>query len=302
MNTLVPQGNQLPSDPAQLKDYYAKYAEEYAQSERKAGSSISLRNGIMSVGDQAIPGNQFAAIILDAVRINTFYRTAFNPQSVEPPTCYAIGRSDMEMAPHPDMAKAPWWFQPQSQTCSGCPHNQFGTARQGQGKACSNRRKFLLLVAGTYQQKQMGWELQPINNMEHYQTSPLLSLSIPPTSAAGWGAFVRDVAAKYQRPPFGVIARVYIYAHPKHGKEAVGFEMLAPLPDDWLPAVMPRLQEAQQDIMQGYEAPPQNQQQAPQAPGGGFRQPIGSPQPQQPAPQQGQWPQQPVGGWPPANS
>lgn len=260
-------GPQLPADPSQLNDYYKQYAEAYAETERRAGSSITLRNGIMSVGDQAIPGNQFAGIVLDAVRLNTYYASNFNPNSIEPPICYAIGRNDMEMAPHPDMAKSPY-FQPQSPRCSGCPHNEFGSARQGQGKACGNRRRLLILVAGTYQPSPQGPVLQPITDLSHYATSALLTLSVAPTSAPGWGAFVRDSMAKYQRPPFGMIARIYLYPHPKHGKEAVGFEPLAPLPDDWAPTVLQRFQEAQQEIMQGFEAP--RAQPAQQQRGGGF--------------------------------
>ena len=38
-------------------------------------------NGVMSVSDQPIPGNQFAAIILDVVRLNTFYARRSNSSS-----------------------------------------------------------------------------------------------------------------------------------------------------------------------------------------------------------------------------
>jgi hypothetical protein len=266
MNLPVQQTNQLPSDPAQLADYYKQYAETYASTERRAGSSVSIRNGVMSVGDQAIPGNQFAAIIIDAARLNTFYNTAFNPQVIAPPVCYAIGRNDAEMAPHPDMAKDPMHFQPQAERCGACPHNEFGSGRTGTGKACANRRRLLMILAGTYLQGSTGWALNPILNPEHYASSPFLTMTLAPTTLVGWGQWVRDTAAQYQRPMFGVIARVFLYTHPKHGKEAVGFETLAPTPDEWAAPIIRRHQEAQREIMEGYE-PPQNQQR-----GGGFYQ------------------------------
>ena len=50
-------------------------------------------------------------------------------------------------------------------------------------------------------------------------------MTLAPTSLAGWGEYVRTTAAQYQRPTFGMITRVYLYAHPKHGKEAIGFEV-----------------------------------------------------------------------------
>lgn len=273
MTALVPNSPQLPADPAQYADYYRQYAEAYAATERRAGSSVSIRNGVMSVGDQAIPGNQFAAIILDAVRLNTFYGTAFNPSNVLPPTCYAIGRNDAELAPHPDMAKDQQHFQPQAERCAACPHNEFGSGRTGTGKACQNRRRLLMLLAGTYQQGPTGWTLQPYTDPNHYATTPMLGMTLPPTSLQGWGQFVRDTYAQYNRPPFGVVTRVYIYQHPKHGKEAIGFEVIAPVPDEWGGVIIPRQQEAMREIMEGYDPPQHTLGQSPQQTrGGGFYQ------------------------------
>jgi len=261
-------GTQLPSNPADMQDVYARYAQAYTETEPVSGQSIKINNGVMSLGDQVIPGNQFAAIILDAAHINAFYSTTYNPNVVLPPNCYAIARNEMELAPHPDMAKDLQHFQPQAERCNACPHNVFGSARQGQGKACGNRRRLVLLLAGAYPQGQ----LQPFTDISHYATAPLLTMSVAPTSAKNWGRLVRQAAAEYQRPPFGVISRVYVYPHEKHGKEAVGFDIIAPLPDDWAPTVFKRQQEAQIEVMAGYE-PPQRQQGAPQgAPQGGWGQ------------------------------
>ena len=262
-NDVTTVDQRLPSDPAQLQEYYRKMAEGYAAEERRAGSSISARNGQLSVGDQPIPYNQFAAVILDAARLNTFYGESFNANHIIPPRCYAIGRSDAEMRPHPDMQRDLNWFQPQANDCLNCPQNQFGS--RGQGKACSNRRRLLMLVAGTYIQGQTGPTLQPITDVNSYAAAPLLTMTLAPTSLQGWGTYVRESAAQYQRPMFGLITRVYLYPHPKHGKEAIGFETLAPIPDEWAPTIFKRHQEATTAIFEGYEPPQQ-----PAAPGGGF--------------------------------
>lgn len=290
MNDLInyPQGG-VPADPQQMQDLYRKYAEAYASTERAGGSSISVRNGVMSVGDQPIPGNQFAGVILDAVRLNTFYMQPFNASNPMPPECYAIGRNDAEMAPHPDMQKDLSYFKPQAERCGACPHNEFGSGRTGTGKACSNRRKLLILVAGQYVQTQSGLQLQPQTDPEHYATSPLLTMTLAPTTLHGWGAWVRETAATYQRPTFGVIARIYLYPHPKHGKEAVGFETLAPTPDHLFQTILQRHQEAARDIFEGYD-PPQARQQS----GGGFHQQQAQVQQPQTAPP-AQF--QPQAGW-----
>lgn len=285
----LPQGGQLPADPQQMQDLYRQYAQAYSETEPVSGQSIRANNGVMMLGDQAIPGNQFAAIILDAAHLNTYFGSSYNPNVILPPICYAVARTEMEMAPHPDMQKDLNYFKPQAERCGPCPHNQFGSARQGEGKACQNRRRLVLIVAGTYPQGQ----LVPINDLSHYGTTPLLTLTLPPTSAKNWGRFVREAAGTYNRPPFGVITRVYLYPHEKHGREAFGFDILAPVPDDWGQIMFKRLSEGQQEVMRGYDPPQQGQQGAQgyaqaQQPGGGF---YGAQQAAQP-PQQG-WQQGP---------
>lgn len=268
MNDLVntgPNAVGAAMSPQELTEYYRQMAEGYAATERRAGSTISVKNGIMSVSDQPIPGNQFAAIILDAVRLNTFYTQAYNPQSMDPPVCYAVGRTDDELHPHPDMAKHQY-FQPQSNSCLDCPHNQFGSGRTGTGKACTNRRRLYMLLAGTYGMTQQGLQLNPYTEPSHYETTPFLQMTLPPTTLKGWGEYVRASAAQYQRPFFGLVTRVYLYPHPTHGKEAIGFEALGAIPDEWATTVIPRQQQAMKEIFEGYEPP---QQRHPQ---GGFHQ------------------------------
>lgn len=262
MNELTnPQNTQVGASmsPEELNEYYRTMAEAYAATEQRHNSTVSVKNGVMKVGDQPIPGNQFAAVILDAARLNTYYKSTYNPTANEPPTCYAIGREDATLAPHPDMAKDPTHFVPQAAQCNGCPMNEFGSNQvTGKGKACGNRRRLIMLLAGTYQQDVNGMlHLQPYTTADHYSTTPYLQMTLAPTSLKAWGEYVRSSAAQFQRPFFGLVTRVYLYAHPSHGKEAIGFEPMAQIPDDWAHSVIPRQQEAMKDIFKGFE-PPQN--------------------------------------------
>lgn len=267
MNDIVPQQNGgLPTsfDPQDLTEMYRRMAEEYAASERRSGSTISVKNGVMSVADQPIPGNQFAAVVLDGVRLNTYYPNAYNPAAMDPPVCYAVGRDDASLAPHPDMGKDPY-FKAQANHCNACPMNEFGTGRTGQGKACTNRRRLFMLLAGTYNMTNAGLQMTPFMEASHYEQTPFLQMTLPPTSLKAWGEYVRGSAAQYQRPMFGLVTRVFLYAHPKHGKEAIGFETMGPIPDQWAPTVFNRFQAATTEIMEGYEPPRQQGH-----PGGGF--------------------------------
>ncbi len=269
MNNLVnQQPGQLPAmptDPAELAKYWSQMATETASTERAVGNSISTRNNTLSIADQPIPGNQFAAVILDAARLNTFYAGAYNPAPTDPPTCFAPGTNDADLRPHIDMEKDPF-FKPQADMCSACPKNQFGSAAQGGGKACTNRRRLVMLLAGTYNPTPAGLVMQPFMDVEHYRTTAVMNLHLAPTSLKGFGEFVRSSAATYNRPFFGLVTRVYLYPHPTHGKEAVGFEALGQIPDDWASTIMARKLEAQDELWQGWE-PPRNTH-----PGGGFHQ------------------------------
>lgn len=256
MNDLVnTQAAQLPSNPQEMADYYRKMAEAYASTEQTPSNTISIRNGTMSVGDQPIPANQFAAVILDAVRLNTYYPGNFNPNSIEPPRCFAIGRNDAELAPHPDMQKDLEFFKPQAATCNACPMNEFGSGSNGKGKACTNRRRLLMLLAGTYKQTPQGLIMEPRMDPSHYSTTPFLTMHLPPTSLKGWGEFVRRTAADYQRPFSALVTRVFLTTHPTHGKEMVSFEALGPTPDEWFQTLMPRQNDAMREIGEGYMSP-----------------------------------------------
>lgn len=256
----------VPTTPEQVAEYWTKSAEHYAATERSGSPSISVKNMTLMAGDQPIPGNQFAAIILDVAMLNVFYTSAYNPNVVLPPICYAVGRNPAEMAPHPDMAKDPSYFKPQADRCGACPHKEWGSAQgTSQGRACRDRRRFKLLVAGTYAQGPQGWSLNANMDPTYYQTAAIMDMSIPPTSIKTWGAYVRSVSAQYGAPPFGVVTRVWSHPHPEHGKEAMSFEALGPIPEDWRGLMIQRHNEAATTILEGYE-PPQAQQQR----GGGF--------------------------------
>jgi hypothetical protein len=56
------------------------------------------------------------------------------------------------MGPHPSM-QADANFQPQSDLCKTCEHNQWGSADKGRGKACQNRRRLTMIPAGVFMPK-----------------------------------------------------------------------------------------------------------------------------------------------------
>lgn len=116
------------------------------------GKFFSLRAGVLQFDDAALPGNQMCVIVASWCLENVYYEEAFDADNRTPPTCFAFCKdpdAKDEMTP-PDIVDEEEDFERQSDLCKTCEKNEWGSARQGRGKACSNRRRLALIPAGTY--------------------------------------------------------------------------------------------------------------------------------------------------------
>jgi hypothetical protein len=243
---------------------WAKQAETYAEQEQlRGGTFLSTRGGILSFGEEEMPGNQACVIILDAVKENTFYSDTFDPDTPSAPVCYAFGRGVDEMAPHESMQEAPEYFQPQSETCDTCPHNEWGSADKGRGKACQNRRRLAIIPAGFYVPKRgsKDMDLELVDDPKHFQTCDIAFLKLPVMSVKDWAKYVTQLSASIHRPPYGVITRIFVEPDPK-SQYRVRFELIEEVPDTLAAIVMARHEEAAKSIIQGY-MPPEAREPAP---------------------------------------
>jgi hypothetical protein len=242
----------------ELVDYTAQMAAiaaQYAEAETVGGSFLTTSGGMLQLGGEPLLGNQVCAVIIDSVRENTYYADKYVPDHRAAPRCYAFGRSDDDMAPHPGMQADMGYFSPQHETCKGCPRNEWGSADQGKGKACQNRRRLALLPAGYYVAKpnSRDFDLHLFTDPEHFRGADMAFLKLPVTSVREYGKYVQTLAAQ-RRPPFGVVTRLYAEPDPK-SQYKIKFEMVDLLPDDILAAVFPRHQAAGTALMTPYSAP-----------------------------------------------
>ena len=165
----------------------AAEAEAAAHSEQTSGGQfIRTQGGRLSWGGANVPGNAIRVVVLDYCRENALYVGPFDPDNPQPPTCYAFGREEREMAPHEKVE------QPQADACTGCPNNEFGSADTGRGKACKNTRR-LALVA---------------EDAADDADAEVFFLKIPVTSVKAWSGYVQTVADAKHRPPHGVVTEI----------------------------------------------------------------------------------------------
>lgn len=205
------------------------------------GNFISARGGVLSYKDANIPGNKMNVVVLDHMLENVYYEGRYDPENPSPPSCFAFGRDDNDMAPH-ELAS-----DPQNDKCKTCPMNQWGSAEQGRGKACKNSRRLALITEG---------DLKDIENAE------VAFLKLPVTSVKNWAGYVRQVADQFKRPPLGVLTEISVVPNAKTQFE-IKFRLLGTIDGgDDIGALLDKKKSVQQQLFQPYQPRDEEEQPA----------------------------------------
>lgn len=160
-----------------------------------SGNGISIRNKQFKFPDGRVLDGPIDVVILDFVSKNLYYTGRFDPQNPSPPKCFAIGRVITEMKPSPNSPDV------QSESCSGCPMNEFGS--DGAAKACKNTRLLAVVESGV-------------------PDAPIMTLSVPPKSLKAFDGYVSKVATLLKRTPYGVVTRIGFHPEAEHEQLVFG--------------------------------------------------------------------------------
>lgn len=219
---------------------YAKLAAQYADQEANVGGGqfFSTRGGVLKFNDSPVPNNQMAVVIVDAIMENVFYDSDYDPDAITSPKCYAFGRDENSIQPHEDCEEA------QSGGCAACPHNQWGSAEKGRGKACSNRRRLALIDAG---QLTKDGAFEPHSDPAAFAKAEIAFLKLPPTSIKGFASYTKQLAKVQKLPPFGVFTLVSLESDPRTQFKLV-FEQLDVVPSALQKTIFERHKEARELI------------------------------------------------------
>lgn len=99
------------------------------------GKEFTLPDG------QSNPG-PMEVIIIDFAWFMVNYPGVYNSNNPQQPNCFAVGRDNPaggDLKPHEDSSDK------QHTDCASCPKNQWKSAPSGNGKACKNQRRLLIL-------------------------------------------------------------------------------------------------------------------------------------------------------------
>jgi hypothetical protein len=114
-----------------------------------SGYMVGLTGKTFTLPDGSANDGPMTCVILDWVSANTYYEAAYNPQNIQPPACFAIAREPGKAVPSDNATKK------QSDACTGCPKNEWGSDPQGgKGKACKNKRRLLIVPSGATEKTQ----------------------------------------------------------------------------------------------------------------------------------------------------
>ena len=201
------------------------------------GRFFSAQSGVLSWNDMPIPNNQMAVVILDSILENVFYEGEFDAKTPQGPLCFAFGRSEKEMTPHKIIVEN---GTAQSDMCSNCQFNEWGSADKGRGKACRNTRRLAMIPAGELTAE---GKFTIFEELSSFEDSAIGHMKLPVTSVKGYASFVKQLSGVLKRPPYGVITKVRVVTDPKSVFRII-FDPLEKVGEDLLPVIFKRHEEA----------------------------------------------------------
>lgn len=154
-------------------------------------------------------GKELECVILDFAWFMVNYPGVYNANNPQQPNCFAVGRENPEpkggeegLKPHPDAA------DPQAENCKECPKNQWKSAPSGNGKACKNQRRLVLLAP------------------DADEKSEPMTLYVSPGGLKHFDAYVSRLANEHKVLPVQVITKITFDENQSY--PLLNFELVAP--------------------------------------------------------------------------
>lgn len=225
------------------KDKLKGYAQEAADVADASGTGgggfkISAKKGKLHYDGQPVAGNVLDVVVVESVMENAFYDAEYDPENPRSPVCFALGKSEEDMTPHPDSK------EPQCESCKGCAHNVFGSADKGKGKACKNIRRLALLPA-----KPLEAGVLAAAQVEY--------MKIPVTSVKGFNNYVKKLKNQFDLPPFAFVTRIGCVDDDKtQFKVTFADEARLDHDDEIMETLIARHEQEAENILFPYQAPP----------------------------------------------
>jgi len=162
--------------------------EDSARTGDVAGNLLSIKGGEFTYQGADL-GDELEVVILNFVSEKAWYDRPWNEDEPSAPACWAqsFGKpSELEVTEDVPVQ--------QCDDCNSCWANEFGSAANGSGKACTDMRKCALVLAD-----QLGASEDEVETV---------ILKTPSASIKNFDKFIKGIAKVIKRPSYGVIARI----------------------------------------------------------------------------------------------
>lgn len=230
------------------KEKMAAVVAQAAEMEAPKGGFLSFKGGNMSYDDNPIPGNKLSVVVIDFLIENAIFKSKYNPNVPQSPMCYAFGRVEDELKPHPDAS------EPQHTDCASCPNNEWASNPEGgRGKACKNSRRIAIITSDC------------LESVEKIRKANVVMCKIPATSLKNFSTYVNQVTKVLEKHPFQVITELSAKPHPANMFEVVWKVTAEVMGDDIQEALYNKYMSIQKQMSQPY---PANEEEAAPAPTG----------------------------------
>lgn len=220
---------------------FAKYAKEGKDQIKNVGTGglgVKFGRGSISIGGIAVQGGKLECVLIGSCALNKYYKEAYDPDNATPPDCYAFAliTDDPEMRPHEQAADK------QSDLCSTCEQNEFGTAKIGKGKACNNTIRLGLITA------------KDAEDAAGISTAELGTGGVSPTNLKNYAGYIKALEEEHGRPVWAVVTEISSHDDPKT-QIRLEFKMVALIEDDdILEALEKRFLKVQDTLQQPFAA------------------------------------------------
>lgn len=230
-NALVKTEGMLPLGEADVdwKDKLGRFADQSAEAAQHSAPWAFIRTGggRFVYQDEKLP-DSIQVLIVGVSRSNESYAGDYDPDALEPPTCFAVGYNEKELAPPADLESKT------SDVCKGCPSNEFGSASRGRGKQCRNQIRLAVL---------------PVNDrldVDSLTKEDGAIIRVPPTSLPNFTKYVKKLEALGHLPQT-VVTTVTIA--PSKNQFELTFEAIGGVPTDLADIVTTRAEEAEPALL-----------------------------------------------------
>ena len=193
--------------PVNMEDEIRKQIEaQKKQLGALPSNKVSTRGKEFSLPDGR-KGKELECVVLDFAWFLVNYPGVYNANNPQQPNCFAISRiNPMDEArdckPHEDAA------DPQHSDCKDCPKNQWKSAPSGNGKACKNQRRLVLLPP------------------DADEDSEPMTLYVSPGALKNFDAYVSRLSNEHNMLPVQVITKITF--DPDQSYPLLNFELIKP--------------------------------------------------------------------------